>query len=148
MLNELKYILGDSLYYLSIQDFYKKWELKHVDEEKFIESVEEVSGKELDWFFDAWLHDTRVMDYSIQKWHSEKNDDGTYKVFLNIKNLGNRHMPLLVEIEFSEQNHYKFHKTINISEVKPICRPLLSRVSKDESFLYTCLHHNLTEAKE
>ena len=100
MLNELKYILGDSLYYLSIQDFYKKWELKHVDEEKFIESVEKVSGKELDWFFDAWLHDTRVMDYSIQKWHAKKNDDGTYKVFLKIKNLGNRHMPQLVETEF------------------------------------------------
>ena len=100
MLNELKYILGDSLYYLSIQDFYKKWELKHVDEEKFIESVEKVSGREFDWFFDAWLHDTRVMDYSIQKWHKKKNDDGTYKIFLNIKNLGNRHMPLLVETEF------------------------------------------------
>ena len=100
MLNELKYILGDSLYYLSVQDFYKKWELKHVDEEKFIESVEKVSGKELDWFFDAWLHDTRVMDYSIQKWYAKKNDDGTYKVFLKIKNLGNRHMPQLVETEF------------------------------------------------
>ena len=105
MLNELKYILGDSLYYLSIQDFYKKWELKHVDEQKFIESVEKVSGREFDWFFDAWLHDTRVMDYSIQKWHSEKNDDGTYKVFLNIKNLGNRHMPLLVETEFSDGSY-------------------------------------------
>ena len=29
-----------------------------------------------------------------------KNDDGTYKVFLKIKNLGNRHMPQLVETEF------------------------------------------------
>ena len=102
MLNELKYILGDSLYYLSIQDFYKKWELKHVDEEKFIESVEIVSGKEFDWFFDAWLHDTRVMDYSIQKWYAKKNDNGTYKVFLKIKNLGNRHMPQLVETEYSD----------------------------------------------
>ena len=100
MLNELKYILGDSLYYLSIQDFYKKWELKHVDERKFIESVEKVSGKDFDWFFDAWLHDTRVMDYSIQKWHAKKNVDGTYKVFLTIKNLGNRHMPQLIETEF------------------------------------------------
>ena len=55
--------------------------------------------------FLMWLHDTRVMDYSIQKWHSEKNDDGTYKVFLNIKNLGNRHMPLLVETEFSDGSY-------------------------------------------
>ena len=102
MLNELKYLLGDSLYYLSIQDFYEKWKLKHVDEKKIIESVERVSGKELDWFFDSWLHDTRVMDYSIKKWHNQKNDDGTYKVFLDIKNLGNRHMPMLVETEFSD----------------------------------------------
>ena len=32
----------------------------------------------------------------------KKNGDGTYKVFLKIKNLGNRHMPQLVETEFSD----------------------------------------------
>ena len=50
MLNELKYLLGDSLYYKSIQDFYNNWKLKHVDEDKFVKSVEKVTGKDFGWF--------------------------------------------------------------------------------------------------
>ena len=34
MFNELKYILGDSLYYLSIQDLYDKWKFKHINEDR------------------------------------------------------------------------------------------------------------------
>ena len=102
MLNELKYLLGDSLYYESIQDFYNNWKLKHVDEKKFIKSVEKVAEKDFDWFFDPWLHDTRIMDYSINKWGKKKNKDETYEVWLEIRNLGNRHMPMLVETEFSD----------------------------------------------
>ena len=50
MLTELKYILGDSLFYESIQYFYDKWKLKHINEQKFIHAVEENTGQELDWF--------------------------------------------------------------------------------------------------
>ena len=102
MLNELKYLLGDSLYYESIQDFYNNWKLKHVDEKKFIKSVEKITEKDFDWFFDPWLHDSRIMDYSINKWGKKKNKDETYEVWLEIRNLGNRHMPMLVETEFTD----------------------------------------------
>ena len=153
MLNELKYILGDSLYYMSIQDFYKKWELKHVDEEKFIESVEKVVGKEFDWFFDAWLHDTRVMDYSIQKWHAEKNDDGTYKVFLRIKNLGNRHLPQLVETEFSDgstkriwwENNYRNNEDEFIFDVSK--KPARLSLDPDAQSLDVDYRNNSTKLK-
>tara|TARA_X000001036_G_scaffold196558_1_gene185196 strand:- start:10780 stop:13785 length:3006 start_codon:yes stop_codon:yes gene_type:complete len=101
MLNELKYVLGDSLYYLSIQEYYNNWKLKHVNESRFITSVENATGKELNWFFDAWLHDTRVMDYEINSWRKNKNDDGSYSIDLNVKSLGNRYMPLLIETDLS-----------------------------------------------
>ena len=72
MLNELKYILGDSLYYLSIQNLYDKWKLKHVNEDRIISSIEHATQRELNWFFDAWLHDTRLMDYKINSWSNKK----------------------------------------------------------------------------
>jgi hypothetical protein len=100
MLNELKYILGDSLYYKSIQYFYDTWKQKHVNEEKFVESVEKITKRDLAWFFDPWLHDTRVLDYEISSWKNKKNEGGSYDISVDIKNLGNRHMPLLVETEF------------------------------------------------
>ena len=102
MLNELKYLLGDSLYYKSIQDYYARWKFKHVNENRFISSVENTTGKELSWFFNAWLHDTRVMDYKIQSWKKSRNSDGSYGIDLNIVSLGNRYMPLLIETELED----------------------------------------------
>ena len=99
MLNELRYLLGDSVYYNSIQDYYKNWELKHVNANRFISSIEKTTKKELSWFFDAWLHDTRVMDYKIQSWSKSQNTDGSYGIDLSIVSLGNRYMPLLIETE-------------------------------------------------
>ena len=102
MLNELKYILGDSLYYLSIQNLYNKWKLKHVNEDRIISSIEHATQRELSWFFDAWLHDTRVMDYKINSWSNSKNDVGTFDIDLEIVSIGNRYMPLLIETELED----------------------------------------------
>ena len=65
MLNELKYVLGDSLYYGAMQHYFDKWKMKHVNETRFIDAIEEFVGKELDWFFDPWLHTTWHLDYGI-----------------------------------------------------------------------------------
>ena len=107
MLNELKYFLGDSLYYLSIQEYYNNWKLKHVNENRFITSIEKTTKKELNWFFDAWLHDTRVMDYEISSWRKKKNNNGSYSIDLNIKSLGDRYMPLLIETELEDGSVYR-----------------------------------------
>ena len=42
------------------------------------------------------------MDYSINKWGKKKHKDGNYEVWLEIQNLGDRHMPMLIETEFSD----------------------------------------------
>ena len=101
MFNELRYILGDSLYYSSFQHLYKKWELKHIDEYKLIEAFEENVGEELDWFFDPWLHTTRHLDYGISSFKKTKNND-RWDIELGIKNNGMRFLPLLIETEYED----------------------------------------------
>jgi hypothetical protein len=97
MLNELKHLMGDSLYYLSIQNFFLEWKLKHVNEQRFKDSIEKITGKNWNWFFDQWLHDTRVLDYSIEKWSKKRKSDGSYNVKIEIKNLGNRYIPVFIQ---------------------------------------------------
>ena len=99
MLTELRYMLGDSVYKKIQRSYYKKWKLKHVNEARFIEIAETVSGKELSWFFNAWLHDTQILDYGINNWKRKKRKDGDWDVELVINNYGNRYMPLLIETE-------------------------------------------------
>ena len=81
MLTELKYILGDSLYYGAMQHYYDKWKLKHVNEQRFVDAIEEYTGEELDWFFDAWLHTTQHLDYGISSF-KKTNKDGKWTCLL------------------------------------------------------------------
>ena len=102
MLTELKYILGDSLYYGSMKHYYDKWKLKHVNEKRFVDAIEEFTGDELDWFFDAWLHTTHHLDYKISSFKKSKNTDNSWTVELGIESIGSRFMPMLVETIFED----------------------------------------------
>ena len=126
MLNELRYVLGDSLFYSSIQHLYKKWKLKHIDEDKIIEAIEEHVGEELDWFFDPWLHTTRHLDYEISSFKKVKNNN-SWDIELVIKNKGLRFMPLLVETEYEDgstdrqwwdRHLWRFEDTLKYSSKK------------------------------
>ena len=102
MLTELKYILEDSVYYAAMQHYYDKWKLKHVNELRFTDAMEEFTGQELDWFFDPWLHDTQVLDYGIKDWKKNQKSDGTWLVNVDLVKYGIREMPQLLEVGFSD----------------------------------------------
>ena len=102
MLFELKYILGDSLYYAAMQHYYEKWKLKHVNEIRFIDSVEEFVGQDLDWFFGPWLHTTRHLGYEISSFKKLQQSDNSWNIELGINRKGTRFMPMLVETKFED----------------------------------------------
>ena len=99
MLAELNYLLGDSLFYAAMQEYYDRWHLKHVNEDRFVTAMEEVSGQKLDWFFNPWLHNTRILDYKLKKLKRKQLPDGSWDVTVDIVKLGNREMPQLVEVK-------------------------------------------------
>ena len=130
MLTELKYVLGDSMYYAALQHYYDKWKLKHVNETRFLDAIEEYVGAELDWFFDPWLHTTRHLDYGISSFKKISNNTSSWTVELGIKNKGTRFLPLLVETTFEDgstdrrwwTNHlWRFEDTLSYAvDKKPV----------------------------
>lgn len=107
MLVELQYVLGDSIFQEALQTYYGRWKLKHVTEEHFITTVEAVAGQELDWFFDAWLHDTRVVDYALENWKRTPLPGGDWEVSLQILQKGNRQLPLVVETHLADGTRHR-----------------------------------------
>ena len=106
MLHELKHVLGEKLFLDAMQEYYRRWALKHVNEKRLIDTVEEVTGYDLDWFFRSWLHDTRTLDYGISNWKKNKSKDGLWNITMQINRIGNRDMPQLIRTELKNGDYH------------------------------------------
>jgi hypothetical protein len=76
MYGQLRDVLGDTVFGEFLHDYYARWALKHVDERAMRASAERVSGRDLGWFFDQWVHRTGVMDYALEKVRQSRDSSG------------------------------------------------------------------------
>ena len=65
MFGALREVLGDGAFRAFLRDYYARWAFKHVDERAIRASAERVSGADLGWFFDQWVHEVGNVDYAL-----------------------------------------------------------------------------------
>jgi hypothetical protein len=99
--DELRVIVGDEVMRRILRTYYARWQLKHVDEEKFRAVCEEVSGQDLGWLFGQWLHGTPLIDYRLQRVKRRRRSDGRWDVSVMIRRLGDGWMP----VEIGDAHH-------------------------------------------
>ncbi len=135
------------------QHYYEKWKLKHVNEQRFIDSIEEYTGQSLDWFFDSWLHTTRKLDYEISFFNRSKNERGTWDIELGINSLGDRFMPMKIKTSFDDgtaktswwDGHlWRFQDTLKYTTDK---QPVSVVMDPDAQTLDMDLRNNTTKMK-
>ena len=129
MLHSLKQYLGEERFLAGMKLYYSRWALKHVNEERFIQAMEDGCGEELDWFFDQWLHTTKWVDYKLSGWSVEKIDQDHFVTQINVENRGGMFVPLSATVfgeagEMAsaslEEFRYRDNGTIEIeSDFKP-----------------------------
>src|SRR5262245_14246266 len=97
MYGELRDVMGDSVFLAFLHDYYNRWALKHVDELAMRASAARVYGKSLNWFFDQWVHQTGLMDYSIAG--VRVNTDGSrYETIVRVDQIGALAHPMPVGV--------------------------------------------------
>lgn len=64
-LRSLRAILGDSLFLRAYREYGRRWINKHPSPYDFWNTFEDVSGRDLDWFWRAWWFDTWTLDQAI-----------------------------------------------------------------------------------
>lgn len=79
----LKDYLGEELFDKCMRDYYSNWEFKHPQPEDMKASLEQSSGKKLDWIFNDLIQTTKHVDYKIT---GIKKTTNGYDVF--VKNIG------------------------------------------------------------
>jgi hypothetical protein len=72
MMLTLHNYLGEEMMKNVMREYYNRFSFKHPTTRDFINTVNDVSGQDLDWFFDQVLYGTNVLDYKIYSISSKK----------------------------------------------------------------------------
>ncbi len=112
---ELRYVVGDDVMRRILRTYYARWQLKHVDEDKFRAVCEEVSGQDLGWLFGQWLHGTPLIDYQLQQVERHRLPDGRWRIAVIVHRLGDGWMP----VEIGDERHI-YARATGQSEVERV----------------------------
>lgn len=103
----LRYVLGDSLFFLTLQSYLSDPDLKFQSAtiSDFIEQVNSVTGKDYDWFFDQWIYQPNHPVYE-NTYNFEDLGSGRWKVNLFMKQVQSNapffRMPVEVKFGFAD----------------------------------------------
>jgi len=93
----LRYIVGDTTWEKICHEYFRHWALKHVNEARFKQVCEDVSGMDLDWFFNEWLHDTVTIDYALGS-VKKKRVHTSWQTEVEVRRKDRGIMPVEVEV--------------------------------------------------
>jgi hypothetical protein len=83
VLHMLRHVVGDSAFFDILRTYYSEYAHGAAQTEDFQGVCEEVSGMDLDYFFDQWIYGTRYPKYEYS-WIYESAGSGHYDVYLHL----------------------------------------------------------------
>ena len=93
-MEQLGYIVGDSIRDKILLAYYNTWKFKHPNPTDFIRVAEKVSGLQLDWYKEYWVHSVKTIDYSIDSIWEENGS-------LKIKMKRNNPVPMPIDLQLT-----------------------------------------------
>ena len=120
----LESIIGEDTMRQAMHTYFMKYRFTHPTKEDFLKTMEEVSGKNLRWYFDQAVYGTEVLDYEVMKiqsepvdWYkpkheqkaAEKSGNEVYRSYVMIHRKGNFIYPVEAEVRFENGEKLREH---------------------------------------
>jgi aminopeptidase N len=120
-------VVGEDTMARAMHAYFMKYRFTHPTKEDFLKTIEEVSGKELRWYFNQAVYGSQVLDYEILSvnsfpvnWYEadktkkdakkNKGKDGTvYQSYVTLHRKEDFIMPVAVEIKFDDGETVREH---------------------------------------
>lgn len=102
----MKDLLGDDLFKKCLQAYMDRWHGKHPLPWDFFYTFNDVSNKNLNWFWNNWFFSTNYIDLALT---SVKSNGNNYTLI--ISNVGGMAAPVNVIAEYEDGTSEKFHQT-------------------------------------
>ncbi|MBL0744399.1 M1 family metallopeptidase [Chryseolinea lacunae] len=107
-LHQLKYVMGEELFYKGMRQYYNTWKFRHPEPNDFIRVMEKVSGLQLGWYLRYWVYTTKKIDYGIQ---NVVDQDGN--TFVTLERLGEFPMPIDLLVTYKDGTKEMFYIPLN-----------------------------------
>lgn len=107
----MKDILGDEMFKKCLQEYMRRWNGKHPLPWDFFNTFNNVTGKNLNWFWNNWFFGTGYIDYALG---DIKKSSGGYNIA--IKNVGGSFAPVDIQIKYTDGTTETKHLTPSIWE--------------------------------
>jgi len=158
----LEGIVGADTMQRAMQTYFMKYRFTHPTKKDFLDTIQEVSGKDLRAYFDQAVYGSQVLDYEIMRvdsfpvnWFQEpvkgaKKDDTVYRSTVWVHRKGEFVLPVNVEIKFdngdtvrerwdgvSRWTKYSYEKKAQVvsAEIDPDHQVMLDRNNFNNSFV-------------
>ena len=123
----LEGIIGEDTMAKAMHTYFMKYRFTHPTKEDFLKTIEEVSGKDLRWYFNQAVYGTQVLDFEVlsansypTNWFEEKKKDKTkkedkdekntvYQTNVTVHRKGDFIMPIDVEVRFANDEKVREH---------------------------------------
>ncbi len=90
-------VLGKETFERALREYVRRWMFKHPQPADFFRTIENVSGRNLDWFWRAWVYTTARLDQAVDSVGAA--GDTTF-VFLS--NRGQMVLPVTLELRYAD----------------------------------------------
>lgn len=108
----LEKIIGEGTLRQALHTYFLRYRFTHPTGEDFLKTIEEVSGRDLRWYFDQAVYGTNILDYEILNAHSDpvkwyespaeaaKSGDTGYRTFVTVHRKGDFVFPVDLAVRF------------------------------------------------
>src|SRR6267142_1432426 len=90
-------VLGKETFERALREYVRRWTFKHPQPADFFRTIENMSGRDLDWFWRAWVYTTARLDQAVD---SVTAAGDTAFVFLS--NRGQMVLPVTLELRYAD----------------------------------------------
>ncbi len=131
-------VLGPEVFDSGFREYTRRWAFKHPQPADFFRTMEEVSGRDLAWFWRSFFFTSAALDQTVES--ARQEPDGSTQVTL--ANLGDAVMPVELELSFEDGTTERLKLPVEIwysgnryvYEIKPGKTLVSARVNPDGTF--------------
>jgi aminopeptidase N len=102
----LRDMLGDERFFKSLHEYMNRWNGKHPTPYDFFNTFNNISGENLDWFWNPWFFDHSYPDLSLKEVKTEKG-----KLKIVVENKGGLPLPITLEVRLVDGEVIEQHET-------------------------------------